>query len=267
MGSVRIAVYALLLLAALVLVDWRFEASGGGASQDADTVYCLAPGHLGGLVTAAVNLGLAGSGSSPVAIYAGGRNMPLATWRAADGADFQRACDAYAAAGMTTTAPAGPDTGAQDILTVLLPVIAGALLTMAADDFKQASDRRWAQADELLADWQVFQAAVLSYTGSRQSVLRNGIPSPNDVDTARRPLVAILRKIHSQNRRSPTIRILQDYLAADLGPLIADGWGSGDAAGIRSRAEQITDCLDTFGSSLNELAGKLERRIWLSSRL
>ena len=267
MGPVRMAVYALLLLAALVLVDWRFEAPGGSAAQDADTVYCLAPGHLGGFVTAAMNLGLAGSGSSPVTIHAGGRSMPLATWRAADGADFDRACDAYAAAGMTAAASAAPESGAQDILTVLLPVVAGALLTMAADDFKQASDRRWAQADELRADWQVFQAAVESYTESRQSALREGIPSSNDVDAARRTLVTTLRKIHSQNRRSPTIRILQDHLAADLGPLIVDGWDSGDAAGIRNRAKQITDRLNTFGSSLNELAGKLERRVWLSSGL
>lgn len=260
------AVYALLLLAALVLVDWRFEASGSGA-QDADTVYCLAPGHLGGFVTAATNLGLIGSSSNSVTIHAGGRTMPMASWRASDGADFERACDAYAAAGMTTEAPAVPGAGAQDVLTVLLPVLAGALLTMAADDFKQASDRRWAQADELRADWQTFQAAVLSYTGRRQRALSPGIPSPNDVDTARRTLAATLRKIHSQNRRSPTIRILQNHLAADLGPVIAEGWDSGDATVIRNRANQITDYLNTFGSSLDELAGKLERRVWLSSRL
>lgn len=266
MRPVRMAVYALLLLAAFVLVDWRFDASGG-AIEDADTVYCLAPGHSGGLVTAAVNLGLIGSGSSPESIHAGGRTMPLAAWRASDGPDFGRACDAYATAGMPAEAPAAPASGTQDILAILLPVVAGALLTMAADDFKQTSDRRWAQADELRAQWREFQTAVLSYIDRRQSALSPGIPSSNDVDTARRTLAETLRKIHSQNRRSPTIRTLQDYLAADLGPLIAEGWDSGVAAGIHNRATQITGYLTTFGSSLDELAGKLERRVWLSSRL
>jgi hypothetical protein len=261
------AMYALLLLAALVLIDWRFEASGGTASRDADIVYCLAPGHLDGLVAATVSLGLASPGSTPAAIQAGGRSMPLGTWRTADGADFERACDAYATVGLPSSAPAAPSTGIQDILTILLPVVAGALLTMAADDFKQASDRRWAQADELRADWQVFQASVLSYIESRKRVLSDGIPSSNEVDTARRALVATLRKIHSQHRKSPTIRILQNQLAADLGPFIADGWDSGDAVGIGNRAKQIVDCLGTFGSSLNDLAGGLERRVWLSSRL
>jgi hypothetical protein len=261
------AVYALLLLAALVLVDWRFEATGGTAEQDADTVYCLAPGHLGGLVTAAADLDLVGAGSSPVAVRTDGRSMPVSVWRTVNSADFQRACDAYAAAGLTTSATAAPSTGAQDVLTILLPVVAGALLTMAADDFKQTSDRRWAQADELRTDWQAFQAAVLSYAQSRQRALSDGIPSSNEVDTTRRTLAATLRKIHSRNRGSPTIRILQGDLAAGLGPLIVDGWDSGDTEGIHNRAKQITDCLDIFGSSLNDLAGKLERRVWLSSRL
>lgn len=267
MGPARMAVYALLLLAALVLVFWKSEASGGAAARDADTVYCLAPDHLAGLVTAAKDLGLVGSGSGPAAVHAGGRTMPVALWRTADGADFERACEAYATAGMPAASPAAPGPGTADILTILLPVVAGALLTMAADDFKQASDRRWARADELRAGWQVFQAAVQSYVEKRQGTLQNGIPPATEVNTARQTLGGILRKIHSQNRESPIIRELQDCLETDLGLGIANGWDSGDAAKTGQRAKEITDRLAVAGRSLYELAGKLERRVWLSSRL
>lgn len=230
-------------------------------------MYCLAPAHLDGLVDAAVSLGLAGVGSSPGAMRVGGREISLARWRAADSADFQQACDAYATANMpasapAVSAPAAESSGIQTVLDILLPVIAGALLTMAADDFKQASDRRWAEADELRTDWQAFHTTVLSYLRERQKALATGLPSATDLDAKRRALQATLRKIRSQHRKSPTIGGLQDKLTGELGPSIAGDWDGKD-----SRAKQITDCLDAFGSSLEQVASALERRIWLSSKL
>jgi hypothetical protein len=257
------AVYALLLLVSLVLVDWGFQASGNTAAQDADIVDCLAPGHLDGLVSAAVSLGLAGAGSTPDMMRVGARELSVTEWRAADVADFQRACDAYAATSMPAQASAPQDGGVQTVLTILLPVIAGGLLTMAADDFKQASDRRWAQADKMRADWAEFGTAVRDYVRARRSPLAEGGPSPDELDTRRQTLAATLRNIRSQHRKSPTIRTLQENLLGELGPSISDGWDGGDSA----RAKQITDCLDAFGSSLERVAGALERRVWLSSKL
>jgi hypothetical protein len=261
------AVYALLLLVFLAFADWGFQRHGNAATEDADLVYCLAPAHLDGLVNAAVSLGLAGAGSDPGAVRAGGQTLPLAEWRAADGADFRRACDAYATVSMPARPQDAQSTGVQAVLAILLPVIAGALLTMAADDFKQAADRRWAQADELRTDWMAFESAVRSYVRARRSTLTGGRPSVDDLGAKRRTLAATLRKIHAQHRKSPTIGTLHDNLAGELGPSIADGWDGKDTAEVSTRAKQITDCLDTFRSSLEKVAGALERRIWLSSKL
>jgi hypothetical protein len=153
------------------------------------------------------------------------------------------------------------------VLAILLPVIAGALLTMAADDIKQASNRRFEQADELRADFRAFETAVQLYVQARRNPLNVGAPSLDGLDEKRRTLMATLRKIRSQHRKWPTIVILQDYLAGGLGPSIANGWDGEDAAGGSARAKQITDCLGTFRSSLERVAGALERRIWLSSKL
>lgn len=256
------AVYALLLLVFLALVEWGFHTSQDVAVQDADIVYCLAPAHLDGLVNGAVSLGLAGGGSSPGLMHVNGQKMSLAQWRTADSAEFKRACDAYATAAMPAPAPAAQSTATQAVLDILLPVLAGALLTLAADDFKQASDRRWAEADELRADGEAFTSAVQSYLRERQNVLAESLPSTSDLDAKRRALVATLRKIRSQHRKSPTIRSLQDKLDGKLGPSITENWDGKD-----SRAKQITDCLGTFGTSLEKVAGALERRIWLSRKL
>ena len=268
MGGGRMAVYALLLLAALVLVDWKFQAAG---SQDADIVYCLQPAHQGSLVNAAVSLGLAGPGSTASQMRVGGRRLTLAGWRTADSDEFQRACDALAATAMPAQ-PGDTGTGTAAILSILLPVIAGSLLTLAADDIKQASDRRWVQADELRAGWKAFVQAVTSY-GEDQVKRLDGIPKSAQVDESRQNLVATLRKIHSQHQRSPTIRALKDRLevGGDLGSGITEGWEPGDDEASEKkrsgRAEQIKGNLDQAESSLLKVAGALERRVWLSSKL
>ena len=272
MGGARIAVYALLLLVVLVLVEWGFQHSGNATSADANQVYCLAPSNQGGLVHAAVSLGVAAPGSTPRAVSVSGRKLTLMQWRAADDSGFHRSCDAYAAA-FEPAAPAQgkQDSGIQQLLTILLPVMVGAFLTLAADDAKQASDRRWTQAGELRADWNAYQSAVESYVRRRQDTARSGEPSAADVEASRRALRATLLKIQSQHRKSPTIVGLQQDLDGDLGPAIANGWGKGDngsdPASRNQRANEIRGCLETFGSSLQKVAGALERRIWLSSKL
>jgi hypothetical protein len=271
MGGTRMAVYALLLLIALVAVDWGFQEAGRGGSADASVVYCLLPAHRESLVSAAVSLRLARPGSTAEQVRVGGRHLTLAAWRDADDAGFRRACDALAAASQPAPA-AGASTGTGAILAVLVPVIAGALLTLAADDFRQASDRRWTLADELRSDWREFYAAVLAYAQRREKAASGGIPAPAAVDERRRFLSATLRKIHVHRRRSPTIRNLQDTLASgSLGPAIAEGWAAGDtldsATERRNRTDQIRGDLSNALAAVEKIASALERRIWLSSRL
>jgi hypothetical protein len=271
MGGVRMAVYAVFILAALVLADWRVLVSEGSGLQDARLVYCLQPGHQGALVNAAISLGLATPGSTPIELLVDGRRLTLTHWRSADDAAFNRSCNALA----TTALPAEPgnaDSGTAEILAILLPVIAGSLLTMAADDFKNVSDRRWAQADELRADWKAFDQAVLSYAQLRREVRPGGIPPSSQIDENRRNLASSLRKIHAQHRKSPTIESLQETLAkGDLGPSITAGWPSDDEQDSltkrNDRVKQITGYLETASSSIEKIASALERRVWLSSKL
>jgi hypothetical protein len=270
MGGARMAVYALLILAALVLVDWRVQAAEGSGTQDAMLVYCMQPAHQGGLVNAAVSLGLADSDSTTHDLLVGGRRLTLAQWRSADADAFKRSCDALATAALPAE-PGNADGGTAEILAILLPVIAGSLLTMAADDFKSASDRRWAQADELRAGWRAFAQAVLSYIQLRREGRSRGIPPSTQVDESRRNLASSLRKIHAQRRKSPTIRTLQDTLATgELGPSIADGWASNDdqdsLTNRSDRAQQIAVYLDAAEASVEKVASALERRVWLSSK-
>jgi hypothetical protein len=270
MGGTRMAMYALLLLLVLVAVDWGFQATERGATTDASVVYCLLPAHRDSLVSAAVSLGLARAAPVPGQVRVGRRQLTLDAWRRADNDGFERACDALAASSLPP-ATGGESAGATGLLAVLVPVIAGALLTMAADDFRQASDRRWAQADELRASWLAFHGAVLAYAGRRAVAPSSGIPPPAEVDERRRDLTATLRKVHSQRRRWSVIRDLQDKLATgSLGPKIADGWTPGDdlnSAQERSiRTVDIRGDLDGARASVDGIASALERRIWLSSR-
>jgi len=270
MGGVRMAVYALLLLAALALVGWALQTSQSGDSRDAALVYCLQPAHQGDLVGAAVSLGLADVDSTVGWIRVSGQRLTLAEWRSADDDAFQRACNALAAEAMPAQS-GDMGTGPAEIWSVLLPVIAGALITLAADDIKQASDRRWVQADQLRAEWKAFDRAVVSYAKS-QVGRPGGIPESTEVDESRQDLITSLRQIHSQHRKSPTIGTLKDTLAAgDLGPAITGGWDSGaDQANKEKRndrAKQVKVYLGEAESSVEKIAGALERRIWLSSKL
>lgn len=255
------AIYALLLLVFLVVADWTIHRSGNdAAAEDASVVYCLAPTHLDGLVNAAASLGLATAGATPGTLRVDGRQLTLARWRAADGGDFRRACDAYATTGLPAGAESGgPDAsaaGLQPLLDILLPVIAGALLTMAADDLKQAADRRWAQGDELRADWRGFEDAVDSWMA--EAAENRGLPDTSDIESKQRTLEATLRKIQSQHRGSSNIRELCDsYKKLGASLSLTDGWDD-----PQGKAQMITGSISSFRALLERVAGALERRIW-----
>lgn len=261
MGGTRMAIYALLLLVFLVAADWAIHRPGDAAAEDANLVYCLAPAHLGGLVNAAETLGLVSPSPSPGTVRAAGRELTLARWRVVDSGDFRRACDAYAAAGIPASAQSNWSADSlEPLLDILLPVIAGALLTMAADDIKQAADRRWAQADELRADWRELENAMVSWvTEARKN---QGIPGTSDVDAKRRLFAATLRKIRSQHRRSSNIKKLSDDFDNLGGPVaLTAGWDDPDR-----RAQQITDSLSSIRTLLEQVASALERGLWPSRR-
>ena len=262
MGGARAAVYALLVLVLAVLVDLGIHATEDTSVQDADIVYCTAPSHLGGLVSAAVSLGLTMPGSTPAAMLAGTRRLPISRWRTADPADFKQACDAYAAANMPAQ-PAAAERGSPfgAVLDILLPVVAGALLALAADDVKRAGDRRWVLADELRSDWRIFDDAARSY--AVRCMQGQGRPPHDDLDAARRALLTTVRKIRGQYRGLAGLEDAQKALLNDpLGPSLKDGWDIDDP-GKSKRNVRVTESLDSFGSLLGNAGDTLARRIWL----
>jgi hypothetical protein len=266
------AVYGLLLVIALIALDWRLVASGNGVSQDAELVYCLAPAQTGNLVNAAVSLGLADQGSAPGRIRVAGRELTLTQWRATQNESFERACTALAAESTLSTSSAGTgDNGGQELIDVLLPVVAGALLTLVLDDAKRASDRRWALADELRANWTTFEASVLSYARDRASPPNSGRASLEEVNGNRRALQATLRKILSQRRKSPTLIALRDALNDALGTALPNGWGRSDDRDVNEvrsrREEEVKDCLKNSDTAVQKVASALDSRIWLPWKL
>jgi hypothetical protein len=274
MGSARAGLVVLVLLGILVFADWGVHQSGTNANsspgQDASLVYCLDPAHQGSLVTAAVTLGLAGTDSTPAALTVHGRTLALPQWRIADSADFTRACDAYAAASVPGLAAsdasgsgdsAGTSDTSEQLLDVLLPVIAGALLTMAADYFKQAGDQRIALGDELRASWLEFESAVKNYLADSVNPLATGRPLSSDLDAKRRVLGADLRNISLRYPKSRRVDDLRKMLKGDyLGPRMTEG-------GLVAKAQQVEDTLVAFNDSLDQVASRLERAIWAPVRL
>jgi len=271
MAGSRTALFALLVLVVIVLADWLFQASSENATPDASLVYCLAPAHRAGLVDAAVSLGFVGVGSTPAAVRVANSAITLDTWRARDDADFQRACDAYAPPSVGSagsSAESGPIGG---LFNILLPVAVGALLAFAFDEFKQGSDRRWAQADALRDSWAAFRGVIETYLADRQKLRPDGVPAQSDIDARRRDLTGQLRAIQSQYRRSPTLATLKSELLGELGDGISTGWVPGitpeDFTERKGRADVLTKALNDFESSVQRVAGELERGIWLPSRL
>lgn len=265
MGGARLGIYAFLVLVVLAVVAWNIERPSGVAARDVSQVYCLAPGHVDGLVDAAVALGVAGAGSTPRAVLAGGKKLPLGRWRDADAGDFERACGAYAAANMPSPPPQDTSNAAvATIANILLPVIAGALITMAADDFKQAADRRWAQADELRSDWRSLHAAVTAFAAQCASPLLDGLPSTADLTEKRRKQQQTVRKIRQLHRYSSILKRIADPIDTGmLGPGLETGWDM-DATARAERAKRVTGFLGAYGADLEEAASILERKMWLN---
>lgn len=261
MRGPRLAVYGLLLLVFIVLADWGLRTRDNATTQDAELVYCLAPAHLDGLVNAGAALGVVGPGSQPSTIFVDDKKLSLSQWRAADGGDFQRACDAYATANMSAQ-PAGTPNGVEATLEILLPVIAGALLTMAADDVRRASDRRKEIAGQLRANWQAFETAATSFARDCAKPVGGGLQPTGDLDAKRRAAQEALRMLPSSYRKLPAVKALQDDLSrGPLGPSIATGW-DGDAAGKVDRLNRVTESLSPYRDSVESVAEALERRLW-----
>jgi hypothetical protein len=273
MPGLRTALFALVVLGLFALLYFLFRPGSGPSVRDADLVYCLAPAHQAGLVDAAESLDLISTRSTPAAVQAGGPPLTLSAWVDKDTADFRRACDAYAAPAFQSGSSGSAATSSviDTLLAILLPVAAGALLTLSIDEFKQGSDRRFAQPDELREAWEALRDLIDSYVEGTWTGSASELPKTREIDAARRVLDAKLATVLAQHRKSPSVKRLKKQLQRYSGARVAAGWsGGGDAKATMERAERaemIRTDLEEFDALLQAVAGKLERRTWRSSKL
>lgn len=251
-------VLLLVLLAAAAIVS-HLEA--GASTEDASIVYCTASSaRIEGLVTAAVSLGLAQPGSGRAKIHVtGGPVLPYARWRAEEGPDFTRACAAYMAA--NAPAQSGQESGTESVLDILLPVLAGAVLTLAADDIRQASGRRWAMADELRTAWRAFDATLSSFLEECEE--SGPLPETRDLDGKRDDLRAVLRKMGVRYGRSRTLGELLGALdRGRLGPSRIEPGLDGDTiAGIRADLDRFRSLAESLADGLEDRRPRLPGRV------
>ncbi|RBQ16061.1 hypothetical protein DP939_32670 [Spongiactinospora rosea] len=147
-----------LMLLILVLAAPAHAGSDDPDEADRLLVYCLAARQRADLAAAATTLGLVSPGSAPEEVRLAGRPLTLERWRTLRPGDFDRACRALAAADPDLREPESPGPLAA-MLSVLIPVIAGALLTLATTEWRAAAGAGAQTGNELFDAATVFAAA------------------------------------------------------------------------------------------------------------
>ncbi|MEO3813821.1 hypothetical protein ABGB17_32900 [Sphaerisporangium sp. B11E5] len=140
-------------------------AGAAHADDDADlrAVYCLSAAHREQVVEAAVNLRLgAAVHGEPGSLKVGRWTYPLRAWRDQHPDDFGRACDALLATVPQLVTDEKPG-ALPPFVELLLPVLAGALLTLAVQRVDAAVTRRQASRDALLQAAGHFRRAAHEY--------------------------------------------------------------------------------------------------------
>lgn len=240
---------------------------------EARRVYCLSRDQWPKLVDALGALGLAArptpapSGSPPVGadqIVVNGQNTDLLRWSAEHPGEFARACDAVLGAA------ALPRRNEQDgplvaLAKVLLPAIAGGVLTIFATEWRAAIDRGRGQGHTLRELTDEYMSAIGGYlAAARRGTAVPGEALENAVTTAASGLSKYLREQAARHpgwRRMPR---LSGFVAADgaqTAALLGD-WasyqGSQQAGRRQQRVAEIERRLAEAGKDLGAVAYALE---------
>jgi hypothetical protein len=245
-----LVLWPVLLCAGLLLVG-----CGDAARKDAALVHCLSPAQQRPLVDAAVALGLAQQGPEPAPLRVGGRDLTVPQWRTERRPDFDRACKALT----TTVIPPNPS-GLQAMLNVLLPVIAGAVLTLLTTTWRDETSRGRLLADDLRSAATGFAGAVEEYLGGWTDPGATGRPSGQDVRDRRAELAARLRTVCVLHSRWKAPRRLQRELTGNqLGDALVQGWTTIRDDERSRRAAALHDELSWMDTTISQVAHALER--------
>lgn len=252
------------LCAALLLVGVLAPGSASAATpDDARNVVCLSASGRQEVVEAASALGLVTAASTSAAVDpegGGTEALTLDAWRKARPDEFRRACAAHVAAqALTRGAPSASAPG-PGLLSWLLPLVVGALLTMGAAEIRSARDRGLANANGIRTAIAAFRDAVSVYGTEWAETTVGARPSPVGVDTARRQLIAVLRRATAERSRWR----FAELLVSDLESLryraeLKDGWQADRTAGrLEVRGERVGALLGALESDAERIAVAVE---------
>ncbi|QXJ25553.1 hypothetical protein AGRA3207_007064 [Actinomadura graeca] len=232
-------------------------------AADARAVYCLARDHRAGLADAAVSLRLATASPRPGHVVADGADLDLDAWRAKHAKSFERACRAfYTASKEPAAAPGGPGggLGLMALVAVLLPVAAGAALTLLTTEWRAARDAGRLRADALRSAARAFAEAATGYAQAWTEHSIGPQPPDREVARARAELDARLRETEVLRRRWTAVPALRAAMASGpLGAALAEGWRDLGPDERRTRAEGVRDAADDLGAACGRTARALER--------
>jgi hypothetical protein len=232
--------------------------SGGSRVSDADLAFCTAPSELGRLADVAMALGVAGPGPGPGQLTAAGAAVAVADWPARQHADFSRACQALVAADRPPRLGSAGSSGAGPLLTVLLPLLIGALLTLFTTEWRDVRGDGRRRADALRAAADAFGAATRRYLRGWQD--GDGRPDEEPVRATRLELSARLREVATMHPSWSWPRYLRrTVLAGVLGDGMGKDWVGRDRI---ARVAELEAALDDLLVRVDAVAGALARPGW-----
>ncbi|MFD0427249.1 hypothetical protein ACFQ60_01145 [Streptomyces zhihengii] len=169
--------------------------------------------------------------------------LTLDAWRKDRPADFRRACAAHVEAQALTRGAPSASAPAPGLLSWLLPLVVGALLTMGAAEIRSARDRGLANANGIRTATAAFRDAVSAYAAEWAETTVGARPSPVEVDTTRRHLVAVLRRATAGRSNWRFVeRLVSDLDSPRYRAELKEGWQADRTAFFRNGVSALGHC-------------------------
>ncbi|WP_126931306.1 hypothetical protein [Streptomyces sp. NP10] len=228
------------------------------ALSDSESVFCQAKSNRQSLVDAGISIGVLSSASSvdslrvPKAADFSGADA-LSAWAKSRTGDFKKTCQALIGAAALGQGNSPKKESRFDFFTWLLPIVAGALLTMIAAEAQAGRSRKLSGADELRLAAATFRDATNRYVTGWAESLGGGRPSTVDIGQSRLNLVSSLRKA-SLRGTWPFADQLVSLLEGDMyGADIGKGW-TGTQTDTRLKAEAVRSHLTRLEADVEQVA-------------
>ncbi|MGW4757280.1 hypothetical protein [Streptomyces chartreusis] len=207
----RLLVGAILFFTCLLQTPYAYA----GDVAKHQIVFCLSSTQRTALVEAARNLDLLDDSSTPNYLKKGNQTYKgisaVKNWSKGQRKDFDETCSALTQATSIGRGNSPKEESSLDFLNWLLPIIAGAILTLLATELQGIRARRMAAADAIRTAIAAFRDALIDYTTEWTESTTGGEPSITPLDKQRTQLITALRKV-GMGRKWPFLQRLTDDL-------------------------------------------------------